>query len=49
MVDMDHLIIRTNTIEFITISSTGNAQDFGDVNVMKLESITCGFQIVMVD
>ena len=32
---------KTNVIEFITISSTGNAQDFGDLSVAKQTVAAC--------
>jgi hypothetical protein len=32
---------KTNVIEFITISSTGNAQDFGDLSVAKQTAAAC--------
>jgi hypothetical protein len=34
-------VTRVNTIEYITISSTGNAQDFGDLSVGKNALTAC--------
>jgi hypothetical protein len=34
-------VVRVNTIEYITISSTGNAQDFGDLSVVKSNLSAC--------
>jgi len=33
--------IPNNTIEFVTISSTGNAQDFGDLSFKPLQAAAC--------
>ena len=38
----------TNVIEYVTIATTGNATDFGDITVARRQGTTCSLTVMEV-